>query len=192
MNRTQSIIITVGTVFLGLLLLFPPWQQAGLREVDYRHNLGHGFILHPPKPVAIDCYFVGCLTAPPSYFHVLLHSRLFIGQCGTVLGIGLAAVWLFRRRRDSTHATLQSPKTRLISSMLIALAVPPSGDFPLASMLLDIPKLVVDGGEKWQVPVVAFPVLFIFCAGIIYVLLTLAFWLSTGWLARAPADPLHR
>jgi len=57
MNKPQKIIVITGSILMGLLLVFPPWRQAALREVDYRHNLGYGFILHPPKPVAIDCYF---------------------------------------------------------------------------------------------------------------------------------------
>ncbi len=104
----------------------------------------------------------------------------------------LIAVWVFRRRRDNTRAGWQSSWTRLISGLLIALVIPPSGDFPFGALLLDAPRQVLHRDEKWLVAAVAVPFFFAVCAGVIYVLMTLAFWLSTGRLARASVDPMHK
>lgn len=185
MNKAQKIILAIGLILLGVLLLFPPWQQAAFQEAHYRKNIGRGFILHPPKPVAIDCYFVGCQTAPPSHFHVVLYLRLLIAQCGTLLCIILSAMWIFRGRRDNSPATLKSPKRRLIFSMVIALAVPPSGDFPLASLLSDIPRQVMHRDELWLMPVLFLLFVFAFCTGIVYFLLTFALRLSETGDGRA-------
>src|SRR5438270_10010395 len=122
MNRLQKATLVIGGVILTMLLLFPPWQEAALREVAYRKNVGRGFVLQPPKPVPVDCYFVGCKTAPASYFHVVLHSRLHIAQCVTVAFITLSVFWLVRRRSDGTQPALKKKRTRLLFSILIALA----------------------------------------------------------------------
>ncbi len=176
MNSFQKATLIVGAVILTMLLLFPTWQQAALRELAYRKDIGRGFVLRPPKPVPVDCYFVGCQTAPASYFHVVLNSRLHIAQCVTVVFITLSLFWLFLKRSDGTHRTLKKPRTRLLFSMLIALAFPPLGinSFPLAAFLIQIPELIIDQGEKWQAFVVFLPVLFIFCSCLVYGVVSLA------------------
>jgi len=176
MNSFQKAILIVGGVILTMLLLFPPWQEAALRELAYRKDIGRGSILRPPKPVPVDCYFVGCQTAPASYFHVVLDSRVHIAQCVTVVFITLGLVWLFLRRSDGTQPTLNQTRTRLLFSMLIALAFPPFGinSFTLAALLIQIPEVIFDQGEKWQGFVLFIPVLFMFCSCMVYGVVTLA------------------
>lgn len=176
MNSIQKATLIIGAVILTMLLLFPPWQEAALRELDYRKDIGRGSVLRPPKPVPVDCYFVGCQTAPASYFHVVLNSRLHIAQCVTVVFVTLSLFWLFLRYSDGTQPTLSKMRTRLLFSMLIALAFPPFGinSFTLAAFLIQIPEVIFDQGEKWQGFVLFIPVLFIFCSCMVYGVVTLA------------------
>jgi hypothetical protein len=176
-NPTQKLIAKTAGFILLALLLFPPWQQAALHELDYRKAIGRGFIFHPPRTVPIECYFVGCKTAQASYFHAVLFSRLYIEQCATVFCIGLIALWIFRTAASGMRATLRSWRTRLKLSMLLALAVPPLGQYPLASLLLDIPRQVIHHNELWLIPALLVPVIFIACSAAIYIILALILWL---------------
>lgn len=60
--------------------------------------------------------------------------------------------------------------------MLNALEVSPTGDFPLASMLLDLPKLILHRDEFWLVQAVMAPVMFGICASAIYLLVSFGVW----------------
>src|SRR6476646_6306480 len=176
MNSFQKATLIIGGVILTMLLLFPPWQEAALRELAYRKDIGRGSLLRPPKPVPVDCYFVGCQTAPASYFHVVLNSRLHIAQCVTVVFITLSLFWLFLRRSDGTQPTLNKTRTRLLFSVLIALGLPPFGinNFTLAAFLFQIPKVIIDQGEKWQGFILFISVVFMFCSCVVYGVVTLA------------------
>src|SRR6266567_2325364 len=85
LNRIQAAIGIVSGIALLVIVLFPAWQEAAEKEVSYRKDIGHGLLWSPPKPVAVDCYFVGCVTAPASYFHMLLNRTLLLKQSLTLL-----------------------------------------------------------------------------------------------------------
>lgn len=76
----QKAIAVVSGIVVLCLILFPPWQQAAERETAYRKDLGRAFRFHRPQPVAVDCYFAGCKTGAPSYFHVMLGRELLLAQ----------------------------------------------------------------------------------------------------------------
>jgi hypothetical protein len=176
LNRIQKAALVIGALILTVLLLYPPWQEAALREVDYRKNIGRGLVFRPPGPVAVECYFVGCQTAPPSYFHVVLYSELLTAQCATAVFVTLSLVWIFRSSKSGIQTALQKPRTRLIFSTVIALAIPPLGDFPFASMLVDLPGAIVHHDELWLLPVLLTVISFVFCTGVVYGLVTLISW----------------
>ena len=173
MNRIQKATLLIGSLLLIALLLFPPWQQAA---GDYRKTIGRGFILRPPQARSVDCYLIGCQTAPATYFHIVLYSELHIAQCATVVFITVGLLVLFLNRGNGAHPTLKTNGTRLFFSMLLALAIPPIGNFPLAFLLADIPRQMIHPGEKWQVGVFFVPILYAFCSGVIYALTTLILW----------------
>jgi len=159
------------------LSVYPPWQQAAEKEVAYRKDIGRGLVWRLPIPIAVDCYFVGCVgcvTAPASYFHVLLNRRLLLQRSLTVLCVGLAFLWVFRIRRDGTASSVKSVKTRTAASLLLALLVPPGGDVPLGAALLGAPTLLVHRGGAWPLPLVLVLSLYCACAVVIYYLLTLS------------------
>lgn len=173
-NSAQKTILVVGFVSLLCLALFPPWREAAEKEVDFRKDIGRSFILSPPQPVAVDCYFVGCKTAPPSYFHVLIYRELLFSQLITVGSVGLALLWIFRSRhdRDGTGASLASPKTRLQFSALIALVIPFAGQFPFGAGLAGIPRQIVLHDELWLIPIILTVLSYLVCVCIIFLLLS--------------------
>lgn len=179
MNSAQKAIVVVSVCVLLSPLLFPPWQQTAEGEPDYRKNLGRAGLLHPPKPVAVDCYFTGCKTAPPSYFHVLPYWTLIFAQALSTLAVALAAFWMFRSRRDGTCASLASRRTRLVFSTFLALLVPSVGTFPLAYTLLSLPEQVIHPGELGPIPTIAIVAMFVVCVWGIYLLLSLALWIRS-------------
>ena len=171
-NSAQMSILLAGSVLLLCLALFPPWREAAEREVDFRKDIGRGFILSPPQPVAVDCYFVGCKTAPPSYFHVLIYRKLLFSQLITVGSVGLALLWIFRSHRDGTGASLGSRKTRLQFCALMALLIPFAGQYPLGAGLADIPKQIVRHDELWLIPTILMVLGYLLCVCIIFLLLS--------------------
>src|SRR5436305_14828509 len=117
-NTPQKMILIVSLIALVCIGLFPPWQQAAERETAFRKDLGRSFILSPPSPIPVDCYFVGCKTALASYFHVVLYRKLFFAQLGTVFCIAVIMFWLFRRRQNGSYAMLSLKKQRMTFSLL--------------------------------------------------------------------------
>jgi hypothetical protein len=183
LNRIQKATLVIGGLILTALLLYPPWQEAALREVDYRKNIGRGLLFWPPGPVAVECYFVGCQTAPPSYFHVVLYSELLTAQCATVVFVTLSLVWIFRSSKSGIQTALKTSRTRLIFSTVIALAIPPLGDFPFASMLVDIPSEIVHHDELWLLPVLLTVISFVSCTSVVYGLVTMILWFNEKRIA---------
>lgn len=176
LNGTQKTIAIISGIALVFLVLFPPWWQAAQNE-SYRQDIGRGFVLTPPHPVPVDCYFVGCRTAPASYFHVLLYRDLFFQQLAALAGITIIALWMFRRRNGGNRASLLLPKTRLRFSFLMALAVPPEGKFPLVSRLVDIPRMLIHRDELLLLPMILIIVMYLACSLIIYALISAGAWL---------------
>jgi hypothetical protein len=175
MNRPQKMLLLVSGSLLLCLLLFPPWHQAAQREVSYRKELGRAFLLAPPNPEAVECYFAGRTTAPSSYFHVLLNWRVLIADCIPIVVIALALLWMFRSRQDGTHPTLKAPKTRLAFSMFVALVLPiPALPLvPLGSMLPYTLPAIMEGGVEWIWPILL-PLLFALYFCTVYLLVTVA------------------
>lgn len=179
LNTTQKTIAIVGAIALVSLALFPPWWQAAQNEISYRKDLGRAFALKPPRAEPVDCYFVNCQVAPASYFHVLLYRDLFFEQLAAVAGVAIIALWMFRERRGGTRASLESPKTRLGFSLLVALAVAPEGKFPLASDLVDIPRLLFHKNELLLLPMILTIAMYLAISLCIYALVTAAIWLRS-------------
>ncbi len=176
-NKIQTVIrIVCGTVLLALFL-WPPWQQAAEREVSYRKNIGRSFLWNPPKPVAVDCYFVGCVMAPATYFHALLNRKLLLQQCLTLFFVAVLFLWTFRPRQSGKTATLNERATRLVSCLLLALLVPPTGDVPLGAVLAGIPMVLVRRDELWLMPTIMAILMYVVCALIIYGFVSTAVWL---------------
>jgi hypothetical protein len=171
-NGAQKAVLVVGSVLLLCLAMFPPWREAAEREVDFRKDIGRGFILSPPLPVAVDCYFVGCKTAPPSYFHVLIYRELLFNQLITVGSVGLALLWVLRSHRDGTRASFASQKTRLQSSALLALLIPFVGQYPLGAELASIPEQIIRHDELWLIPMIFMILGYLLCVCIIFLLLS--------------------
>jgi hypothetical protein len=177
LNTAQKAIGLISVSVLLCLALFPPWWQAAERETAYRKELRRGFVLRPPGPVAVDCYFVGCKTAPPSYFHVLLYRDLLFEQLAAVLGVAIILLWIFRSRRDGTGASLVAPETRLKFSMSMALLFPPDGTFPLVSEFINIPRQIILRDALWIVSTIIGGFIFLVCTVVIYVLVSAIVWL---------------
>jgi hypothetical protein len=105
--------------------------------------------------------------------------ELTCAYAGSAFGVILAALWLFRTRRDGSRASLASRRTRLEFSSLIALLVPCVGGFPLAyNLFVDIPEQIIEPGAFSLVLIVVVAGVLMVCSGIIYLLLTLALWIK--------------
>lgn len=183
LNKAQFAIAVITVVVVTCLSLYPSWQQAAEKEIAYRKDVGRGLLWRPPNPIAVDCYFAGCVTAPASYFHVLLNRRLLFQQSLTVLFVGLALLWVFRTRKDET-GFLKSVKTRAAASLLLALLVPPAGGVPLGAGILGAPTLLFHRGGAWLLPLILILLLYCACALAIYGLLRLSAWLLVGGARR--------
>ena len=170
LNNTQKAILAVGLVLLLCLALFPPWREAAQREVDYRKDIGRGFILDP-QPVAVDCYFVGCKPAPPSHFHVLMNRKLLFNQLISVGVVELLLLWLFRSHCDGTNASLSSPRIRLQFCALIALLIPLDGQYPFGAWLADIPRQIALH-DLLLIPILFMGLLYLGCVCVIFLLLS--------------------
>jgi len=172
LNNAQKAIFAIGLASLLCLALFPPWREAAQREVDYRKDIGRWFILNPPQPVAVDCYFVGCKTAPASYFHVLINRGLLFSQLITVASVALALLWILRSHHDGTAATLSSFKTRMQFCALIALLIPFAKQYPLGVGLASIPVQIVRDNQFLLIPMILMILGYLLCVGIIFLLLS--------------------
>ena len=152
-NNAQRAILIVASVVILCLALFPPWQEAAEREIAYRKDIGRGYIMNPPQPVAVDCYFVGCKTAPPSYFHVLIYRELLLSQVITVGVVGLALLWTFRSHHNGAGTSMGLSKTRLQFCALMALLIPVDGQYPCGAWFADIPRQV-HLGDVLVIPII--------------------------------------
>ena len=176
-NKIQTIIGIVCGLALLSLVLVPPWQEAAERELSYRKDLGRGLLWSPPKPVAVECYFTGCVTAPAQYFHVLLNRKLLLQECLTLLIVGVLLLWMFRAQRDRNVASLRARGTRLLTSLILALLIPPTGGVPFGAALAGIPMVLIRRDELWLIPVIMIIVMYSACVLIIYCLITFTLWI---------------
>jgi hypothetical protein len=167
LNKGQFAIAALTVAVVTFLVLYPSWQEAAEKETAYRRDVGRGFLWKPPRPVAVDCYFAGCVIAPASYFHVILDRKLLLQQSLAVLYVGLALLWVFRIRRNGTASNLKSAKTRATASLLLALLIPPAGNVPIGAGLLGAPTLLLHRGGEWALPLILVLLLYCACAGLL-------------------------
>lgn len=179
-NNMQTAIATLFGVVLLALVLLPPWQEAAGREAAYRKEIGRGFVWAPPKAVAVECYFPGCVTAPPGYFHVLLNWHLLLQQCLTLSVVAVLFLWMFRTQPNREVGIVRKRGTRLSISVLLALLIPPTGGVPFGAALAGIPMMLVRRDELWLLPVIMTLVLYTACVLVIYGLITSALWFRRG------------
>jgi hypothetical protein len=96
MNRSQKIILLVGSVFIAAMLLCPPWDYFD-PETSGHLPAGYRFFLYPAAPRPASEIFPDART--PHLVHVELNDLRFIFQLATVvpLVIGLTAAFHSRR-----------------------------------------------------------------------------------------------
>ena len=178
MNRLQRAALGVWVLWIGISVLFPNWQQAAKRELDYRKELGLHFVLTPPVPIAVPCYFVGCITAPASYFHVLLDRKLQYQEllCATVLM--MLAVVIFRSASSSIrrHWILVA----VASWMALSLPMPAAPYFPLGLWAVAMPAALLHPDHDHISVLIGFPFFFVVYGGATYVAVKVAVWAKTS------------
>ncbi|GEM_PF-2544777 len=190
LNKIQAVIGIVCGILLLSLISFPPWQEAAERELSYRKDLGRGFLLSPPKSVAVECYFVGCVTAPAAYFHVLLNRKLLLQECVTLVVVELLLLWLFRNRQGRAVADLRMPRTRLLISLMLALLIPPAGGVPFGAALAGIPMMLVERDELWLIPTIMVLVMYAASVLLIYWLIQFTLWIHYGRSGTGTSGPI--
>lgn len=170
-------------MWVTYIVFFPNWQEAAEREKDYRKDLGVHFVLKPPEPVAVPCYFVGCITAPPSYFHVLIDRRGLYPAVVCVTALLIAALMLFRTEEKRSMPSIAEPRVRLAATSLIALALPLPGTpyFPLGSLAAYLPTAILHPNHDHISILIGFPFFFMLYGGATYLILSGAMWVNR-WL----------
>jgi hypothetical protein len=165
-------------VWVGCIVFFPNWQEAAEREKDYRKDLGVHFLLSPPAPVAVPCYFVGCITAPASYFHVLIDRRGFYPELVCVTALMIVAVVVFRPREDCSKPRIAARGMRLVATCLITLALPLPGSpyVPLGSMAAYFPIAILHPNHDHISVLIGFPFFFAVYGAATYSILCVAIW----------------
>lgn len=177
MNSAKKTIILISSIYFLGLFLFPTWYEA---DGQYVKQLGHHFLFRSPEAVQVDCYFVGCVTAPASYFHVVLDRRPWFETLSTVAIVASILLLLFRRRADGTSASVRNPRTRWVFSGLVALALPVNAT-PMLLMgmyAISIPKYLFSGEDNSLWYSVAFPMVFSVYAVVVYLLSTVSVRIS--------------
>ena len=180
-NRIQGAALGIWLVCVGFIVLFPNWQEAAEREKDYRQGLGVHFVLKPPAPVAVPCYFVGCITAPASYFHVLVDRRDFYPELICVTALMMVTFVVFRTGKDRSIPNVASRRMRLVAASLIALALPlPWGApyFPLGSMATYMPTAILHPNHDHISVLIGFPFFFTMYGSATYLVISAVIWAS--------------
>jgi hypothetical protein len=176
-NRIQRAAFGIWVLWVGFSVFFPNWQQAAEREVAYRKELGLHFILTPPAPVSVPCYFVGCSTAPASYFHVLIDRRLVYEELACATALMILAVLIFRSSRYES-VPFRGGRMRFVAAVLIALAlpVPIAPFFPVGVLAGYMPAAVMHPDHDHVSALVGFPLFFVPYALVSYLSITLVLW----------------
>lgn len=184
-NRIQRAVLGVWLLWVGFSVFFPNWQQAAERELDYRKELGLHFVLKPPAPVAVPCYFVGCITAPASYFHVLLDRKLLDEELLCATALMILAVVIFRSRGGESSPMLRQ-RMLVAAAALIALSLPlPIAPyFPLGVLAGYLPAAVLHPGHDTISVLIGFPFLFVVYGAVAYLAIRVSIWANTSLKAR--------
>jgi hypothetical protein len=134
--------------------------------------------------VPVDCYFVGCKTAPAEYFHVLIAKQQFIAPCVTVVGVTLLALLFLQFRPNSLKSVIVSRKARLVFSGVLSLALPvPVGPqiVLFGTAIAYVPWQLQAGGDNIVVAI-ASVMSFAMCCCVVYAAVTIGSWLRTRFV----------
>jgi len=180
MNSAKKTIIPISCIYLLGLFLFPSWYET---NGQYVKQLGHHFLFRRPEAVPVDCYFVGCVTAPASYFHVVLDRGPWLEAMINVAFVASILLFLFRTRGDESYASIRNPKTRWVFSGLVALTLPvPISATPIILMGMygvSTPTYLFSGEDNSLFYSLAFPIIFSVYAVVIYLASAVAVRFST-------------
>lgn len=187
MNRIRGTALAIWLAWVNYIVLFPNWQEAAEREKDYRKDLGVHFVLKPPAPVAAPCYFVGCITAPASYFHVLIDREGFYSTLVCMTAWLMVALVVFRTEKNGSMTSMAAPRMRLAAVSLLALALPlpDSPYFPLGSMAAYLPTAILHPNHDHISVLIGFPFFFAVYGGATYLVVSVAIW------ANRSLRPMH-
>jgi hypothetical protein len=177
-NRLQRAVLGVWVLWIGISVLFPNWQQAAERELDYRKELGLHFVLRPPAPVAVPCYFVGCITAPASYFHVLLDRNLRYQELVCTTTLMILAVVIFRSASSPIRRDWML--VAVATWIALSLPVPIAPYFPLGVWAGYLPAALLHPDHDHISVLTGFPFFFAVYGAPAYVAVRVAVWTNTS------------
>lgn len=181
MKRITGAALGIWLVWVGYIVLFPNWQEAAEREKDYRNELGVHFVLKPPATVAVPCYFVGCITAPASYFHTVIDRSDFYPSLICVTALLIATLVVFRTGKNGSTPSVVARRLNLVAPSLIALAlpVPSSPYFPLGILAGYMPIAMLHPDHDHIAVLIEFPFFFAVYGAAAYLAIRLAIWAKT-------------
>jgi len=181
-KRIQGAAIVIWLVWVGYIVLFPNWQEAAEREKDYRKELGVHFVLKPPAPVAVPCYFVGCITAPASYFHVVIDRRDFYPGLICVTALMIVTLVVFRTGKNGSTPSIVGRRLNLVATSLITLTLPVPGNpyFPLGVLAGYMPIAMLHPDHDHISVLLGFPFFFGVYGAAAYLAIRLASWARTS------------
>src|SRR5580693_1830336 len=167
MNRTKKMILSISSIAFWGVFFFPPSYET---NGQYVKQLGRHFFFIRPDAVPVECYLVGCVTAPASYFHVVVDWRSWVGTLSTIAAVTTILFLLFRGRTDGTFPSIAKAKTRLLFSLLVALALPVSLSplVLLGTYGLCVPLIFFSGEHNWFWGSIFFPIVLSAYAGAVY------------------------
>jgi hypothetical protein len=177
-NRIRVTALGIWLVWVSYIVLFPNWQEAAEREKDYRKDLGVHFVFKPPAPVAVPCYFVGCIPAPASYFHVLIDRKGFYPALACVTALLMVALVIFRTEKKDSIPGMAATRMRLAAVSLLALALPLpiTPYFPLGSLAAYLPTAILHPNHDHISVLIEFPFFFAVYGGATYLVVSALIW----------------
>jgi hypothetical protein len=177
MNPTKKMILSISSIAFGGVFFFPPWYET---NGQYVKQLGRYFFFIRPDAVPVQCYFVGCVTAPASYFHVVLDWRSWVETLSTIAAVTTILFLLFKARTDGTFPSIANAKTRLLFSVLVALALPLSMSpvVLLGTYGLHVPLIFFSGEHNWFWGSIFFSIVLSVYAGAVYLAATTTVWIA--------------
>jgi hypothetical protein len=171
-------VLGVWALWICISVLFPNWQQAAERELDYRKELGLHFVLRPPAPVAVPCYFVACITAPASYFHVLLDRNLRYQELVCATALMILAVTIFRSA--SSPIRRHWMPVAVATWIGLSLPVPIAPYFPLGVWAGYMPAALLHPDHDHISVLIGFPFLLVIYGAATYMAARVAVWANTS------------